>query len=129
MLDCLVHKRLGTGCGFHAPLCPTDLQPLVALFVFRCAITITLPLLVKIRFSLLLLPTFLFTLLSISIVPSPVGMTSDDLMSYLSICARITVFLLLWSPVHCLSVAFVHCGQTVGMRVGFDPGHIVLDGG
>ena len=37
--------------------------------------------------------------------------------------------------VRCLFVAFVHCGQTVGwirmplgMRVGFGPGHIVLDG-
>jgi len=35
----------------------------------------------------------------------------------------------------CLSVTFVHCGQTVGrikmklgMRVGLGPGHIVLDG-
>jgi len=35
----------------------------------------------------------------------------------------------------CLSVTFVHCGQTVGriktklgIRVGFGPGHIVLDG-
>ena len=40
---------------------------------------------------------------------------------------------MLW--VHCLSVVtFVHCGQTVGwirmppgVRVGFGPGHIVLD--
>jgi len=37
--------------------------------------------------------------------------------------------------VRCLSVAFVHCGQTVGwitmplgVQVGFGPGHIVLDG-
>jgi len=37
------------------------------------------------------------------------------------------------SPV-CLSVTFVHCGQTVGriniklgMQVGLSPGHIVLD--
>ena len=35
----------------------------------------------------------------------------------------------------CLSVTFVHCGQTVGriktkldMQVGLGPGHIVLDG-
>jgi len=35
----------------------------------------------------------------------------------------------------CLSVIFVHCGQTVGrikmelgLQVGLDPGHIVLDG-
>jgi len=75
------------------------------LFVHPCATTITLPLLVKIRFSLLLLSAFFFTLLSISIVPFPVGITSDGLMFYLSICARImvfpcvsTVFLLLWSP-------------------------------
>jgi len=65
-----------------------------------------------------------------SLVPSPVGMISDDLMSYLSICARITVFLLLWSPyaICPLCVAFVHCGQTVGVRVGFGPVHFVLDG-
>ena len=61
------------------------------LFVHPCATTITLPLLVKIRFSLLLLSAFLFTLLSISIVPSPVGITSDVLVSYLYICARIRV--------------------------------------
>ena len=37
--------------------------------------------------------------------------------------------------VRCLSVALMHCGQTVGwirmplgMQVGFGPGHIVLDG-
>ena len=37
--------------------------------------------------------------------------------------------------VRCLSVTFVHCGQTagwirmpLGVRVGFGPGHIVLDG-
>jgi len=37
--------------------------------------------------------------------------------------------------VRCLSVTFVHCGQTVGwismslgVRVGFGSGHIVLDG-
>jgi len=37
--------------------------------------------------------------------------------------------------VRCLSVTFVHCGQTVGwikmplgVRVGFSSGHIVLDG-
>ena len=42
--------------------------------------------------------------------------------------------LCLWSVV-CLSVTFVHCGQTVGrikmklgMQVGLSPGHIVLDG-
>ena len=105
MLGRLVRKRLGTGCCFHAPLFSTDLQPLVALFDLRCSTTITLALLIKIRFSLLQLSAFFFTLLSISIVPSPVGVTSNDLMSYLSICARITVFpcvstvfLLLWSP-------------------------------
>jgi len=38
-------------------------------------------------------------------------------------------------PTVCLSVTFVHCGQTVGrikmklgMQVGFSPGHIVLGG-
>ena len=139
MLGRLVRKRLGTGCCFHAPLFPTDLQLLVALFVLRCATTITLPLLVKIRFSLLLLSGFFFILLSISIVPSTVDITCDDLMPYLSICARITVFpcvsTVFLLSVRCLPVAFVHCGQTVGwirmplgVRLGFDPGHIVLDG-
>jgi len=52
------------------------------LFVHPCATTITLPLLVKIRFSLQLLSTFLFTLLFISIMPSPVGITAADFMSY-----------------------------------------------
>ena len=46
-----------------------------------------------------------------------------------ALCYRSIVFL------SCLSVTFVHCGQTVGrikmklgMQVGLGPGHIVLDG-
>jgi len=49
-----------------------------------------------------------------------------------ALCYRIVV---LFCPVlSCLSVTFVHCGQTVGrikiklgIRVGLGPGHIVLD--
>jgi len=91
MLDCLVRKRLGTGVVFTLHYFQQICNRSLRLFVHPCATTITLPLLVKIRFSLLLLSAFFFTLLSISIVSSPDGITSDDLMSYLSICARIRV--------------------------------------
>ena len=83
--------KLGTGCCFHAPLFPTHLQTLVvSLRLSLCQDHRIIYLLVKIRFSLLLLSMFLFTLLSISIVSSPVGMTSDDLMSYVFTCSRFT---------------------------------------
>jgi len=47
----------------------------------------------------------------------------------------LSVCLSVLSVLSCLSVTFVHCGQTVGrmkmklgMQVGLGPGHIVLDG-
>ena len=62
------YGRHGTGCCFHAPSLQQICNRSLRLFVHSCATTITLPLLVKSRFSLLLLSAFLFTLLSISIM-------------------------------------------------------------
>ena len=51
-----------------------------------------------------------------------------------TVCKTVRPMLSVRCPV-CLSVTFVHCGQTIGrikmklgMLVGLGPGHIVLDG-
>ena len=75
----------------------------------------------------------LITLMACDMFDDPIGVTSlvfgRPFVKRFALCYRTVV-----CPA-CLSMTFVHCGQTVGwieiklgVQIGLGPGHIVLDG-